>query len=113
MNPIIEYIRKRPTTTTLRKDGKPHRGTPRGCLYATLENGKIAIGWSLCKKDDVFSKKQGIDFAVDRLVQTEEGTDMVIPPSIEKQFMKFLFKTVKYFETINCRNRYICNKTNV
>ena len=54
MNTLIQYIRhSRP---------KKHKGQLKGCVVATV-NG---VGWSLCRKGDVFNKKEAVKRAVER-----------------------------------------------
>lgn len=50
--------------------------TPRGIVVAIkLSNGKIGIGWSLCRKNERFIKDMGLQIAIGRAMTLNDDND--------------------------------------
>lgn len=68
---------------------------PIGVLLACLNaNNELCTGWSLCSKYDRWDKAKGDRIAVGRLAR---HTNVPVPNSIEKEFVKFLDRCNRYF----------------
>jgi len=62
MTTLIEYVRQPKPKSDKSKNKMP----PIGVVVATICEGKIVLGSSLCKKTDRFNRKRGIKIATAR-----------------------------------------------
>jgi hypothetical protein len=83
---IVQYIRSR--------RGK-NRNQPVGVIIARRVDNKVKIGWSLCRRGDLFSKKIAREIADSRI---DKGTDAFVPHEVESLVMNgFGNRASRYF----------------
>lgn len=84
---VIQYIRS-------------NKKIPYGVLVAIKTEDGFRVGWSLCRKEDRFSKTRALDIAIGR-AQTASG-DIWNPPSnphsVYKMLPKFYDRCMKYYK---------------
>lgn len=114
MEQIIQYLRRG------KKNKKGKHTIPYGCFYAEKRQNIIYVGWSICNKNDNFTKEEAIFYAKDRItihmIESDEPAWMEIPASLEKKFIKFCERAkyrLKCDEFANCYfvNKVITTKT--
>lgn len=83
---IIQYVRSR--------RGK-NRNQPVGVIIARRVDNKVKIGWSLCRRGDLFNKNIAREIADSRI---DKGTDAMIPHEVESLVMNgFGNRVSRYF----------------
>lgn len=82
-----------------------NHGQRRGTLYAeAADPGQVGfqVGWAMCNKKDVFTKKTGVGLARTRAHKYEERQPKkAIPEFIQKALPAFLERCDKYFQGMN------------
>lgn len=114
-----KFIHKSSYNNKFNKKILVSRGKRKGILISFTEKNQLRIGWSLCNKKNKFDSSRGITIAYGRgLYKTYAADDIekdfykikednyfyynntypVVPPSIKKQFNKFIIRSEKYFK---------------
>jgi hypothetical protein len=85
---MIEYVRTK-------------KRQKRGVLAAKKINGKVFIGWSMCKlKMDKFDRDRGKQIAIGRANKGVMNDDSIkLPGCIKKQAREFKKRCEKYYDT--------------
>jgi|GEM_PF-6008237 hypothetical protein len=106
---IIKYVRKGPTPVCLTetKNGfsvKIGKSAPVGVLAAYRgKDGKVRIGWALCRKSEKFYSKVGQRYALERAIPEDMMLDMSVagrpvPKTLENPMEEFIERTKRYFK---------------
>lgn len=74
---------------------RDNKGHPRGVLIATSKN---CIGFSLCRKNDKFNKKEGKKIALTRANSEKAHARLLIPHSIYKEYWEMVERSNRYFK---------------
>jgi hypothetical protein len=101
---LVRYMRKHGDIiwgTTELADGTPQvflkatKGCPYACVIAIDRN---TIGWSMCKKGDIFSKKDAVHYAMREALRIRAGYGRPIPASIRNEFDRMVIRAQRYFK---------------
>lgn len=68
-----------------------------GVIAAFLEDGKVKIGWSKCRKGDKYSKAIAYTIAHGRAIALFEDKAVEVPGSMYEDFVLFVARCVTYF----------------
>lgn len=69
----------------------------KGIVIAFMENDQVKMGWSLCKKGDLFDHNLGMNIALGR---AKSNHLQLIPFSISEDWGKMKARADKYFKEI-------------
>jgi len=94
---IKQYLRKDPIKTGTNKRGEAYVGEPLGVMMATLVDGKIKFGWSVCHYRDTFNKKKGIMIAERRMNHFVPDSPVVVPQSMFRAMIEFMDRAERQF----------------
>jgi len=74
-----------------------NKSSVRGYFVARkTHEGKLAVGYSLCRKEDKFDKKAGLNIARSRSVELKYIKN--VPVSIRLEFAEFMVRAQKFFK---------------
>lgn len=71
---------------------------PYGCLVARRNRSVIEVGWSLCRKDDIFKRKTARQLAVSRLPKASHDFTQ-LPTAVHKEMLTFITRIERYFKS--------------
>lgn len=104
MSFIVDYLAK--TNVIVDKKGNIKTVSKRyGCVVATIDPefpDQIIIGWSKCKKGDVWNKNTGIQIALGR-AHNGTGQNTVVPNDIKEAMDKMEVRAKRYFKQISAQ----------
>ena len=69
-----------------------------GVIAAFLEDGKIKIGWSRCRKGDLYSKPTAYTIACGRANAIFNDETVQVPGSMYSEFVLFIARCIIYFK---------------
>lgn len=84
---MITYVRrgKQPSQNIFIKDAdgtvtvaRQGRKRPQGVIVSYKQDGRIMIGWSLCRKTEPFNKIIGLRYAIERAIPLDELKELPI-----------------------------------
>jgi len=95
---LRHYLRKKPSLSN-------HKGEPYGVLMARLVDNEVFLSWSLCHRNDTFSKEQAEIEAIKRMVPSKNCTPAAlafkkdhIPHDVKKEMPSFIERCKKYYK---------------
>lgn len=100
-----EPIKIKPFKEYIHSYVRDKKGVPYACFIAKKVNDDIFIDFSMCHKDDVFSKKTALELAkarVDDMITKIEyygSLKVTIPNSLKNEFLQFVGTAKRYYKT--------------
>ena len=93
---IREYLREYPEMLDNQIISK---GNPFGVMTATLRNGKLAFGWSVCHINDTFDKRIGNLISTNRMNQFDPCVEdvLIVPEDMCEAMERFIERAQRYF----------------
>jgi len=99
---IKQYLRHTPETEGYHKDGSPFYGEPFGIMLASLRDGQLCFGWSLCHEMDKlkYDKKKGYMIAENRMKAFVPNSPLIVPSVMVDPMFDFTIRAEKQFSTL-------------
>ena len=95
-------------TTSLFQFIKSASGKKKGVLLAFRQGTEIYIGWALCNlRVDEFDKDFGYILAYRRALASHKKNKISVPPSICKDYTKFIDRVKRYYKDIKIPDKFL------